>query len=158
MQYFNKMALMAFIIIFMANCQSKSPKDILTSKKWHPSVESFIKASGKTVEETSDKDKAKLKDIVKDFAQEFKTDGTYLLGVIDNSKKGSWSLSADNKTLTTKYRTTRWVPGKDPKKLIPKEGEEKELKFTVQSISSSKILLAPQNGPTKAVMELIPFK
>jgi len=158
MQYFNKIALLTFIVIFMVHCQSKSPKDILTSKKWRPSVESFIKASGKMVAETSDEEKTKLQDIVKAFSQEFKTDGIYILGSIDAPKKGSWSLSADNKTLTTKYKTTRWVPGKDPKKLIPKEGEEKELKFTVQSISSSKIMLAPQNGPTKAVLELVPFK
>ncbi|OJJ17550.1 hypothetical protein BKI52_27185 [marine bacterium AO1-C] len=157
MQYFNKIALLAFIAISMARCQSKTPKDIFTSKKWKPSVASFIKASGKTVEGTSPEDKAKLKEIVKDFAQEFKADGTYLLGNGENVKKGSWSLSSDNKALTTKYKTIRWVMDKAQKKMIAKEGKERELIFTVQSISASKIMLKPQNGAVKAVMELIPF-
>ena len=158
MQYLNKITLLALITVLMANCQSKNPKDILTSKKWRPSVASFVKAMGKTMAETSDEEKAKLeKNIPKDFAQEFKADGTYLLSVFGVDKKGSWSLSADNKTLTTKYRNTIWETKKNSKDMTPKEGKEKELIFTVQSISSSKIVLVPQNGPTKVPMELVPL-
>ncbi len=145
MQKLSKLILLV-IILFMVSC--KADNKSLIAKKWKFDVESMKKAMdeemSKKSEEEQKQGKAMQEMIVGMLGMvtmEFKADGSMESGAMGQVTKGTWTLSDDGKTLTTKEE------GKDEQKMNIKEINADKLVFTSDKNDSpiKDIVLIPAN-------------
>jgi len=126
--------------------ETKAPKAI-AAQKWGYDVDAMISMMVEQTpeekrSEITDEQKAKMKEGISKAYMELMADGTYMgMSPFGQEEKGTWTLSEDGKTLTTK-----------------EEGKDKEETLTVKELSAEKMVLETGEGEKKVTVTMIPFK
>lgn len=124
---------------------AKMPKDMLAQKWGYDGDAILAKMVEQATEEEkkamTDEMKSKMKESFSKGSMEFKADGTYI-NTDDKGKeeKGTWTLSEDGKTLTTK-----------------KEGSDKEQVIAVKELTADKMVGEMKNGERTMTVVMKPF-
>ena len=117
-------AVLLIATLAMVSCKGKSAKDLVV-KKW-----GITEMSGKGVEELPDSLKKK---IYANATMEFMKDGKFISSGLDNSdKKGTYSVSADGKTM-----------------ISSNEGDAVADTLNILEISADKLVMEDKKGSVK---------
>lgn len=119
--------------------ETQAPQAILTSLKWQMSLEAAMASIPEEEKaKMTEEDKKKMEEMVKMITMQFNADGSYIAG--KGEEKGTWTLSEDGKTLTTK------------------DSKGKEDVLTVKELAAEKLVLEKKEGEKTEEIILIPAK
>ena len=118
--------------------EAKAPKALLVAQKWGYDVDATIAA----LPEEKQKDFSdEQKKAMKGMSMEFKADGTYEMAMNGEAKeKGTWTLSEDGKTITTK-----------------EEGKDKEVVANIKEMTADKMVIEMKEGDKTESFVMVKF-
>ena len=120
--------------------ETKAPKDML-AQKWMMDGEAAIASLPEERRPKTDEEKQKMMERAQQVTMQFNADGTYVGVRGGRESKGTWTLSEDGKTLTTK-----------------EEGKEKEEVLAITEMGADKMVFEVGEGERKSVITMVPFK
>ncbi|OJJ16155.1 hypothetical protein BKI52_35910 [marine bacterium AO1-C] len=132
-----------FLIISLNSCNRKTPKELLTSTKWRPTIASHLAfVPTRFRNQMTTRDRQKLIKVAKSISWQFKPGGIYEWFRSGKKHTGSWQLSNDYKTLKVKekarYKTFDKI-------------------YEIKKISSAKLILKLTNSNIQTPLELKPI-
>ncbi|WP_299464683.1 lipocalin family protein [uncultured Microscilla sp.] len=115
-----------------------APKVLLVAQKWGYDVDASV---GMLSEEDQKKISEEQKKAMKGMSMEFKADGTYEMALNGEAKeKGTWTMSEDGKTITTK-----------------EEGKDKEVIANLKEMTAEKMVIEMKDGEKTETFVMVKF-
>ena len=122
--------------------EAKAPAALLTATKWMMDAESMMAAMPEEQKsKMTEEQKKKMAEMAKSITVQYNADGSFVGSKGGEEEKGTWTLSEDGKTLTTK------------------DSKDKEEKLTLTELTAEKAVFevpAKKEGEKAIVITLIP--
>ena len=118
--------------------EAKAPKDLLIAQKWGYDVDATVAALPEEQQKSISEEQKK---VMKGMSMEFKADGTYEMAMNGEAKeKGTWTMSEDGKTVTTK-----------------EEGKDKEVVANIKEMTADKMVIEMKEGDKTESFVMVKF-